>query len=682
MSKKYKIKKKVVSPVLEKPSDKSAAPKTSSKSVSGSVSLILFDRKTKIFLYTLLSLYFLISILKIHSSNISNWDIFFGAQKSESVIAGEPRFIRMDEWMIGSPGVLSQYELGMPVKNEALGAENTPVITGLPVKDISTILRPNLWPYFIFDNERAFAFSWNFNIFIFIISTFLLFMLLTRNNFWLSVFGSLFVFFSAAVQWWSYQVGAQMMYLNGMCIAFVYILYHKKLWPLILAGILLVLSVNSFLFNLYPPYQVPLVYLYLAILIGYLIQRKELNRIKEKLSLKIVVIAVSLLIIGVFLYHYYHLVKETYTVMLNTVYPGRRFSTGGNLIDGKLFADFFGMYMIDTHYPNQWQNICEISGFMMFFPIVFYALGYFFFKSKRFDPLLISLSIFVIIGLVYVLIGFPTFLSKVTLFSMSPDYRALPIIGAGNCFLFICYLGSKNTELSKEKFSWVEFGVLAVAIFIFTRVVCANINKATTDFFSAEEVNMVSALVTIAYLLIRYKNFPFVKPVLYILLLGMTIHNAAANPVTKGLSPILENPLVKVSKEIYKKDPKPRWALFGNGRIANILKANGINILNCVKFVPPIKDMRVLDPSGRYDSAYNRYAWITMSMYIDGKDSVIFRQQYNDGYTIFVDPCSPRLKQLNIKYIVFSYKPQDAEIRCMTKVGEIPGIFIYKRNDQ
>src|SRR6185436_759540 len=209
MSKKYKIKKKVVSPVPEKPSDKSAAPKTSSRSVSGSVSLILFDRKTKIFLYTLLSLYFLISILKIHSSNISNWDIFFGAQKSESVIAGEPRFIRMDEWMIGSPGVLSQYELGMPVKNEALGAENTPVITGLPVKDISTILRPNLWPYFIFDNERAFAFSWNFNIFIFIISTFLLFMLLTRNNFWLSVFGSLFVFFSAAVQWWSYQVGAQ-----------------------------------------------------------------------------------------------------------------------------------------------------------------------------------------------------------------------------------------------------------------------------------------------------------------------------------------------------------------------------------------------------------------------------------------------------------------------------------------
>ena len=94
-------------------------------------------------------------------------------------------------------------------------------------------------------------------------------------------------------------------------------------------------------------------------------------------------------------------------------------------------------------------------------------------------------------------------------------------------------------------------------------------------------------------------------------------------------------------------------------------------MFNCVKFVPPIKDMRVLDPSGRNDSAYNRYAWVNMETYIDLKDSVIFRQTYNDGYTIYMDPCSPRFKQLNVKYIVFTYPPKEGELRCMTKVGEV-----------
>jgi len=37
---------------------------------------------------------------------------------------------------------------------------------------------------------------------------------------------------------------------------------------------------------------------------------------------------------------------------------------------------------------------------------------------------------------------------------------------------------------------------------------------------------------------------------------------------------------------------------------------------------------------------------------------------------------------LNQLPLVFDYKPQDAEVRCMAKVAEIGGILIYKRNDE
>jgi hypothetical protein len=375
-------------------------------------------------------------------------------------------------------------------------------------------------------------------------------------------------------------------------------------------------------------------------------------------------------------------------MMLNTVYPGRRFSTGGDLVKGKFFADFFGMFMTDTHVPKEWLNICEASCAIMFFPIIFYAMGYRYFKFKKIDPLLLSLSVFVIIGSVYVLVGFPAFLSKLTLISMSPSYRALPVLAIGNIVLLICYLGSKQTEPTQNKFSWIELGILAVSIIIFIRIVSSNINDATSNFFTSGEVNTVTLLIILAYLLIRYQHIRFAKPVLYAVLAVMTVKNIGVNPLTIGLSAIRENPLVKISKAIHDKDPKPKWSVFSKGqqwdgpRLANLLKSNGINTFNGTKFVPPIKEMRVLDPSGQYDSAYNRYAWVVMNTFIAGKDSVVIRQTFNDGYIIFVDPCSPRLKQLGIKYFVFNYKPDDIEVRCMTKIDESMGMFFYKRNDE
>jgi hypothetical protein len=188
--------------------------------------------------------------------------------------------------------------------------------------------------------------------------------------------------------------------------------------------------------------------------------------------------------------------------------------------------------------------------------------------------------------------------------------------------------------------------------------------------------------------LIRYQHIRFAKPALYVALGIMTVKNIGANPLTIGLSPILDNPIVKATKAIYDKDPKPRWAVFTKDqqwdgpRLANLLKANGINTFNGTKFVPAIKELRVLDPSGKYDSAYNRYAWIVMNSYFAGQDSIVFQQIFNDGYIIYVDPCSPRLNQLEVRYFVFTYKPDDFEIRCMTKVDEVSGLLIYKKNDE
>jgi len=676
MAKRQKIQKKS-SKVAEKPAVKTvpAAP----PKVKPTASLILFDRKTKLFLLILVAAYVILSLFKIHTSSIANWDKMFGKDETEAVISGQPRWIRMDEWMTETPSLLGQYNAGMPVSNKAIGGGNAPLMWGFPIKDIISVLRPAVWSYFLFDIERAFAFSWNFNIFFFLISMFLMLMLLTRNNFWLSVFGSFFIFFSSAVQWWSYGISTFMMYTNGALISFVYILYSKRILPLLVAGTTLLLSIFGYLFHLYPPYQVPLIYLYGSILLGFLIQRNNFKTIKEKGLFKIGLLTVTILIFAVFAYHYYTLVKDTYTTMLNTAYPGRRVSTGGDLVAGKFFSEFFVMFLTDTNLPvSPWMNICEVSGFFMFFPIVFYCMAYNFLRYRRFDALELSLSAFIVFLLIYVLVGFPLFLSKATLLSMSPSFRALPILEVGNVILLICFLSNK--EMKKVKFSWLEFGLLTIAIVVFFILIGRHINKATSTFFSPDQLIKVTVMFSLVYLLVRYKYLKYVTPALCLLLMGINLTNANVNPLTPGLSAILENPLIKTSRAVHEKDPQAGWAVFGNDNWADLIRSNGINVFNGVKLVPPLEDLKVLDKANHFDSIYNRFAHVSMKMYINWKDTVIMRAPYADSYTIFMDPCSPRLKQLGVKYFVFSYQPQKEEVRCMTPVDTV-GFFMYRRNE-
>lgn len=679
MAKRHKIQKKSPKVAERRPAVK-VVPAAPAKAKT-TANLILFDGKTKLVLLILVATYLLLSLLKVHTSSIANWEKLFGKEESEAVLVGEPRWIRMDEWMTETPTLIGNFNAGMPVSNKSLGGGNAPLIWGFPVKDISSILRPDVWPYFLFDVERAFAFSWNFKIFFFLISMFLMLMLLTRNNFWLSLFGTFFIFFSSAVQWWSYVISIYMMYLNGVVVSFIYILYSRKTVSTVIAGAIFLLSTYGFLFSLYPPFQVPLVYLYLFVFLGFIIKRWDIKTIKDRLPFKIALFSIVLLILGFFVYHYYSLMKDTYAMMLNTVYPGKRVSTGGDLVAGKFFSEFFTLFMTDTNVPvKAWMNICEISGFIITFPIVFYVMGYNFLRFRKYDPLQLSLAIYIVIFLLYVLVGFPVFLSKVTLLSMSPSFRALPILEAGNVILLICFLSNMKVH-GRKPFSWIEFAVLAIVIIGYFVLIGKNINKATENFFSNDELAKATIIFSIAYLLIRYSYLKYAVPALCLLLLGVNIiSNATANPVTVGLSSLLENPLVKSSRPIHEKDPSAGWVVFGNDQWAELLKSAGIYVFNGVKLVPPITDMRILDRTGRDDSIYNRFAHVGFKMYINWRDTVIIRQPYADAYTVFMDPCSPRFKQLGVKYFVFGYQPQKEEIRCMVPVDTV-NFFMYKRKD-
>ncbi|MEP6645457.1 MAG: hypothetical protein ABJC12_00090 [Saprospiraceae bacterium] len=644
--------------------------------------LIHFDTKVWIFIGACTFLFFLFVSLKWHNSSIPHWSqvVPDGGDPNRGLVAGEPLFIRSDEWLVYTSFILSQGRLGFPVSNEAWGAGKSPLTFGLPTKNLVSVIKPSFWGYYFLDLERGFSWHWNFRIWPFLIASFLLLMLFTGNNFLISVFGSLWLFLSSAIQWWS--MNTEIFTFGSIAvISFIYILYSEKPRTILINGILFLIFSFSFVTVLYPAYQVPMAYFLLALIVGYLIKNKNTTKLKYKINLpwKLMALGGSLLLLIVLILMFYQETKDTIHLMSDTVYPGKRDERGGDFVFLKLFADNFGMFMDINKYPANWGNICEASAFLMLAPFTSIIILIDFIKTKKADPLLISLLIFQFAMLVWMLIGLPGILAKITLLNTSPTYRTFFIFGFANVITTIVFMAHHKNSILKNTLVTKIISFVIIAGLVFS--INYFLNKQANTFFTMPQVYKSTIILTGLIWLMLFFNFNKIFKISFFALgLLIILPNIKINPLSVGLSPYYDNVVYKTVTEVEKSDPGQGWILFGKFTYGNFLKAAGVKCFNGNQCVPPFDKLKILDPEMKSDSIYNRYAHIDVLPFIDA-DSVKFSLVQNDRYTIKMDPCSPRIVQMGIKYIAFTYQPQPIEVECMTEVKEAPGLFIYKRND-
>lgn len=677
-----KKKQKPVAKAKKTSSVERSAPVAAVKERKAEFELIRFDQKTWVFIGACIFMFFLFVVLKWHNSSIPHWSqvVPDGGDPKRGLVAGEPLFIRSDEWLVISPFVLSQQKNNYPVKNESLGAGETPLIIGLPTKHLLSVLRPPLWGYYFLDDERGFAWQWNFKIFPFLIASFLLLMLLTRNHFIISLFGSLWLLLSSAIQWWS--INTELFTFGFLTtLSFLYILFSEKTKLIIINTLVFLISAYTFAVILYPAYQVPYAYFLLALLFGYCINNKTFlkERFINNKNVRILSLSAGILALGGLFFYFFIETKDTIALISNTVYPGKRSEHGGEFQLIKIFADNFSQFMGIRTYPANWGNICEASSFLMLTPLISIALIAEWIKEKKINPLLGAILAFQLLASVWMFIGFPGLLAKMTLFSTSPSYRTFFVFGFSNVVMAILFLRYyHNTLLSKNRIAQV---ISFVVIFVVMYLINTLLNTQAQSFFTSAQVMKATLLFTlINWLIIFFNENTWYKLAFFSVSAFVLIPNARINPVSEGLTPFYENTIYKFVSDIHAKEPDAQWVVFGAFTYADFLKAAGINCFNGVQFAPPLEKLKFLDPEMQKDSIYNRYAHIDVYPYINA-DSVKFELIQNDRYSIKVDPCSPRLVQMGIKYIFFTYQPQPIEVECMTPVGDTLGVYVYKRND-
>ncbi|OIN56359.1 DUF7657 domain-containing protein [Arsenicibacter rosenii] len=658
-----------------------ALPKVSDVDTTQEFELIRFDKRVKWFVGICIGLFFLLTLAKIHPVSLAVWNQLLpdGSDQRRGLISGEPRRIRMDDYAVGTPWLLSQANKNFPTENEVIGGYKSPVLM-LPSHHFIEIFKPYDWGFFLLDIEHGYALAYSFKAIFALISITFMLLLITKNNFWLSLLGSSWLFLSSGTQSWNNIPMMLIAYTGAMFVATIYLLYSRN-WKIVLGSSLLVAwLLIGYILLLYPPYQVPLGYLLLALMIGFILNNFNLKVLLDQWAFKVGGALLMIAVISVSFYFFFKDVKPTLDAVVNTVYPGKRSESGGTGFIANWFSEYFSWQYTDTNHPKNWLNHCELSHYITFAPIIIPCALISFGLYRKIDWIILLLIFFIVVGYIWIEIGFPTWLAKVTLWDMSPTRRTQIPFGIGNVLLTVIYLNYLQNIPIRKNTLFTVLGIVAILGYMIYAM-NVNINDAEGFFKSTQLIVPTIFFISIASLLLFTWSPPFRNGLFGIAITFFLLPNIKLNPVSKGMAPIINHTLYQTVQEIDRQEPNVRWVVFGSQYISYLVTATGVNLISGVKYVPERRIMNVLDPSMKRDSAYNRYAHTVYGSFINGQDSVVIQNTFEDGYQVYMDPCSPKFKKLNVKYIIFDKQPQAIETRCMKLVSTLGTIQIYRIND-
>ena len=612
-------------------------------------------------------LFTLCLIFKIHGSSIGFYDRIIDAKIDSSkkeVLIGINRGIRSDEWMVHTPYYFSQKYNGYKKYSNQMSFSGQNMILGYnsPVKDITLIGKPFTWGYILFGNELGLSWYWCMKLFVLILATFEFFMILTRNNKKLSLLGVFMVAFSPVLQWWFVPHITDVFIWTMILISLSYHFFTaKNIRVKLLTTFLLPCSIIGYVLALFPSCQIPLGLLSILLIIGFLIRDKEkITFNKKDWYYLLFIILLVLCVLGYFVFTSIDDLK----LFMNTVYPGSRVSVGGDGNFKSLFTDLTTLFL--PYKAITYLNNCEASTFLHFGPL-FMCLYFKILnnvKEKKESIIGIILFTSIIIEILFIIVGFPKILAKITLFSY---INRMNIIYGYTATLFTiwCIYCINKYDI---KFNIIE---ILFSLGIFLIIYFCTIDNSKLEFMPLYiYIFELTYFLFIIFFIFRKSDLALIMICIFIVISSFPI-----NPISTGISSITNHPS---SKEIIKITDKDNgyFLVEGEPMYANYVLALGGKVINATNMYPDYKKWELIDKNKKNDFYYNRYANMSFDLVhentqfdLKAPDHLNVKLNYND------------LIKLKVKY-VFTLRSIDDDLKSenikFDKIFTDKQIYIYK----
>ncbi len=577
-------------------------------------------------------------VFKISGSSIGCWDNVFNIKNSD-LLLGVNRGVRSDEWATFTPLLFSQVENGFQYFNTSLRGTLTDVfmIYALPVKIIFQIFRPFLLGFILLGSERGLSFFWCGRIIALFLVSLDFFMILTKKNKPLSIIGALMITLAPIIEWWfAINSIAELFVFGELIIIMLYkYLNTDNFKKRLLYLFVIYICAGGYALIMYPAWQIPMAYVLLSLTIWIIIDNYQKGKIKFK---DIISIILMVILLGLSLMFIINKSMDTIKIVMNTDYPGKRFELGGGQFD------YLFTYVSNIFLPFKSRNLIlnqpEQALFFTLFPIgLVLSIRELIINKKKDKLLIILLLVWCFLG-IWCLIGFPRFLSKITLMYNSPSHRSLLAFGFVDVLLLLRVLSISSKPMSKL---W--------SIIITMLLTCIFVIKNILYFRSYYDIRMCVVLLLeclyVFYTALRYNN----KRCKYLFLIGMfgvmLLCGVMVNPIRIGSSIFTKSEILENVKKIDKEDSGIWITENENYPTNNYIAMAGVKTINVTNTYPDLEKWYKLDKDKKYKSIYNRYAHITVNLVPEYDDKFVLLNPDVFEVNMTLDD----LDVLNIKYI-------------------------------
>lgn len=503
--------------------------------------------------------------------------------------------IRSDEWLVITPMAIAQYnhEPRFPVVNHNRGPDGHNMLitgmSGLPVAHLSALAKPATWGFFAFDLKRALAWYWWFPAFGCFLALAHLLHTLTPGHWRQSFLFSLLFVTSPYVVAWSYWPAYTVFFPCVALLCLLKILQPRKTWTLLPLGVTAGLAVAGFVFVLYPPWQVTVGYVFIALLVGVVVRDQRYKAITLETVLAVLL---AMLVAGILVGSWWLSAKDAIWAMMHTVYPGQRSEVGGNMAWHFLFAGFTNLITLqfaDTRPINQ----SEIASFQYYFlPLAALLLV----RARQRMLSAVEIAVTVMIGfiLIYMLVGVGRTFSTLSFWSYVTAKRADLALGLACLILtHLLLVLPRVSPVIRERETFAA-GFIAV---VWAALVYGGIRVFDGPQMVGSSMSLIMGVLFIViacgYFLMTRQPKPFLA-----LSLGLTL------AMTASFHPIYVAP--KYMKASLTEGSTPALTL-GSQIPAMFLAAAGQPVVNGIFYYPQLTFWARMDPDGSQVQLTNRY---------------------------------------------------------------------------
>lgn len=644
----------------------------------GRAILPAFDSRHGILLAATVALFGLMLALRINGWSMPIWHKIIDGSAPREVLWGEPREIRSDDFLLDLDESLAQRRAvpAFPLVNPDIGSGQ---FMGAPISVPSgaffTLFRPFTWGFFIGPDAGLAWKWWGLELGLFY-SLFLVFMLVSRGWFAVSLWAGLAAVFSPYFQFWSFHKAEITIHWAGAFVAGACILAARSRPAIWAAGAFLGWSLAAMgLDHMYPPIFVVLGWLLVFAAAAWAWTNRRLLPWRERIGTRLAAAAAAVAIAGGAFAFFWIRYRPYIAAMSHTVYPGQRFSTGGGL---PLWALFGHDLLAEIWNPQTpWMtNICESASFILLFPAVWMFTLLMALRGRRgWDPWVVILAPYFIALLIFGYWGFPGWLAHLTLFGMVTANRTQ--LGLGLADLLMLVAAAAGLRANPAPGRPVRLALLAGWIVL--QGVFAIWFRSHWPSLGWPGVALGLAFQAVLVGLFWVLRRPVWS--LAVLAAASFLYTAWFNPWVRGGGDyILHNPLSRAIRAIAQSDRNQhRWVVFGDMRMNNLPRMLGVKSIGGYEGVPDFNIWKAFDPDGRYRDVYNQSAY---SAFVWGGAEASFTTVWPGYFHVSVDPASPAFAALGVRYFLVCDEPEARNFAARGGFRELfhePGRAIFER---